>query len=411
MNRDAAAPGARGRGRRGGSRSGARTRFVAGASDRPPGPPRSRRTSTIPAPATSPSTSCVDGLPRGGTRSRRWRRRHPAHRDDLRHAQRQGRDLRASRRSSRSWAQRLPVIDQRHHHRPLRAHALGPDRRRVLEQRPPRAAARRRPQLRARRAGMLRPYVAGAVAASPTRTSRVYPNAGLPNAFGGYDETPAETSAVLGELADEGVRQPRRRLLRHHARRTSPPIAAVVAGLPPRVVPSVERRTRLSGLEPLDIGPDIALRQRRRAHQRHRLAALRPADPGRPLRRGGRGRAPAGRERRPDDRHQHGRGLLDSEAAMTRFLNLIAAEPDIARCPSMIDSSKWSVIEAGLQARPGAAGRQLGLAQGGRGGVPAPGAARAPLRRGGDRHGLRRAGPGRHGRAQGRHRASRLSAC
>ena len=74
----------------------------------------------------------------------------------------------------------------------------------------------------------------------------------------------------------------------------------------------------------------------------------------------------------------------------------------------MIDSSKWSVIEAGPQARPGPAGRQLALAQGGRGGVPAPGAARPPLRRGRDRDGLRRAGPGGHGRAQGRDRQAGL---
>ena len=94
--------------------------------------------------------------------------------------------------------------------------------------------------------------------------------------------------------------------------------------------------------------------------------------------------------------------MLDSEAAMTTFLNLVAAEPDISRVPVMIDSSKWSVIEAGLKCVQGKGDRQLHHAEGGRGGIPAPGAAGAPLRRRGDRHGLRREGPGRHARAQHR---------
>ena len=92
--------------------------------------------------------------------------------------------------------------------------------------------------------------------------------------------------------------------------------------------------------------------------------------------------------------------MLDSQAAMTKFLNLVAAEPDIARVPIMIDSSKWSVIEAGLKCVQGKAHRELDLAQGGRGGVRAAREARAPLRRGGRRDGLRREGPGRHARAQ-----------
>ena len=81
---------------------------------------------------------------------------------------------------------------------------------------------------------------------------------------------------------------------------------------------------------------------------------------------------------------------------MVEFLNLLAAEPDIARVPVMIDSSKFAVIEAGLKCVQGKPHRQLDLDEGGRGGVPAPGPPRARLRRGRRRHGLRRAGPGRH---------------
>ncbi len=102
--------------------------------------------------------------------------------------------------------------------------------------------------------------------------------------------------------------------------------------------------------------------------------------------------------------------MLDSKAAMVRFLNLIAGEPDIARVPVMIDSSKWDGDRGGTQVRAGQARRQLDLDEGRRGRVPAPGAAGAALRRRGDRHGLRRKGPGRHVRAQDRHLPPRLRA-
>ena len=93
-------------------------------------------------------------------------------------------------------------------------------------------------------------------------------------------------------------------------------------------------------------------------------------------------------------------GLLDSEEAMRTFLNLIAAEPDIARVPIMIDSSKWSVIEAGLKCVQGKSDRQLDLDEGRRGQVPRTGGEGAPLRRRRGRHGLRREGPGRYAQAQ-----------
>ena len=89
-------------------------------------------------------------------------------------------------------------------------------------------------------------------------------------------------------------------------------------------------------------------------------------------------------------------GLIDSKAVMVEFLNLVASEPDIARVPVMVDSSKFSVIEAGPQMRSGQAHRQLDLDEGRRGGIPAPGPAGARLWRGGRRDGVRRTRPGRH---------------
>ena len=95
---------------------------------------------------------------------------------------------------------------------------------------------------------------------------------------------------------------------------------------------------------------------------------------------------------------------------MIEFLNLVAAEPDIARVPVMVDSSKFSIIEAGPEAPAGQEPRQLDLDEGRRGGVPAPGEPRAPLRRGGRGDGVRRTGPGRHARAQGLDLRPRLQA-
>ena len=87
-------------------------------------------------------------------------------------------------------------------------------------------------------------------------------------------------------------------------------------------------------------------------------------------------------------------GMLDGEAAMTTFLNLIAAEPDVSRVPIMVDSSKWSVIEAGLEVRAGQGDRQFDQPQGRRRAVLALRAAGAPLRRGGRGDGVRRARSG-----------------
>ena len=91
-------------------------------------------------------------------------------------------------------------------------------------------------------------------------------------------------------------------------------------------------------------------------------------------------------------------GLIDGEQAMTRFLNLVSAEPIIAKVPIMVDSSELEGHRGGAEVRPGEVDRQLDQPQGRRGGVPRPGPAGPSLRRRGRRHGLRRAGPGRRPR-------------
>jgi 5-methyltetrahydrofolate--homocysteine methyltransferase len=148
----------------------------------------------------------------------------------------------------------------------------------------------------------------------------------------------------------------------------------------------------------------------RRAHERHRLEALRAARQGRRLRRApSRWRSTRCAAARTSSTSTWTRDAR-LRAAMTTFLNLIATEPEIARVPIMIDSSKWSVIEAGLKCVQGKGDRQLDQPEGGRGRLPRQGAARAALRRGRRRDGVRRAGPGRDRRAQGRDLPARLPA-
>jgi hypothetical protein len=160
---------------------------------------------------------------------------------------------------------------------------------------------------------------------------------------------------------------------------------------------------RLSGLEPVGHRRRLAVRQHRRAHQRHRLEGLRAPDPGRASSsRRWRWRASRSRTARRSSTSTWTRPCSTAAAAMVRFLNLIAGEPEIARVPIMIDSSKWEVIEAGLKCIQGKGIVNSISAEGRRGRVPPPGHAGAALRRrrGGD--GLRREGPGRHLPAQDR---------
>ncbi|MBP8274176.1 MAG: homocysteine S-methyltransferase family protein, partial [Acidobacteria bacterium] len=186
-----------------------------------------------------------------------------------------------------------------------------------------------------------------------------YPNAGLPNAFGQYDEVPAETGVLLKDFADSGFVN----ILGGCCGTTPDHIRAVadaVKSARPRVRPEagVEEgagsslhagTTRLSGLEPLYIRPDSNFQmigERTNVTGSKRFARLIKEDKWTEATevaleqvRGGANMIDVNMDE----------GMLDSEAAMTTFLNYIATEPEIARVPIMIDSSKWSVLEAGLR--------------------------------------------------------------
>ena len=200
-------------------------------------------------------------------------------------------------------------------------------------------------------AKQLRPHVEELARVADCYVS-AYPNAGLPNAFGDYEEQAAETAAQLGEWARSGLVN-----VVGGCCGTTPEhiahIARAVAGLPPRIPARVPRRCRLSGLEALNIEPEMlfvnvgertnvtgSAKFRKLIEAGDYTAALAIAL----------------------DQVANGaqivdvnmdEGMLDSQEAMQRFLNLMASEPDIARVPVMIDSSKWSVIEAGLRCLQG----------------------------------------------------------
>jgi len=197
----------------------------------------------------------------------------------------------------------------------------------------------------------LRPYAQDLAGLADTFLS-LYPNAGLPNAFGGYDETPEDTSSVLGDLAADGVLN-----IVGGCCGTGPDhvaaIAAAVRDLAPRQVPLVERRTRLAGLEPLDIGPAslfVNVGERTNVTGSRKFARLILEDRYGEAVEVARQQVESGAQVLDINMDE---GLLDSEAAMTRFVRLLAAEPDISRVPFMIDSSRWPVIEAGLRAAQG----------------------------------------------------------
>jgi 5-methyltetrahydrofolate--homocysteine methyltransferase len=180
----------------------------------------------------------------------------------------------------------------------------------------------------------------------------LYPNAGLPNELGEYDDTPENMALVIGEFAAEGLLN-----IVGGCCGTRPDhiaaMAACVEHQPPRVIPELKPFCRLSGLEPLTITPELnflnvgertnvtgSARFRRLIaednYQEALQVALQQVENGAQI-----------IDVNMDE------GLLDGPRAMTQFLNLIASEPDIARVPVMIDSSRWEVLEAGLQCLQG----------------------------------------------------------
>ncbi len=175
-----------------------------------------------------------------------------------------------------------------------------------------------------------------------------YPNAGLPNEFGGYDEGPEAMAALIGEFAASGLVN-----IAGGCCGTTPEhiraIARAIAGKTPRTIPEIAPRLRLSGLEAFTLTPEIPfvnVGERTNVTGSARFRKL--------VTSGDYPAALAVARDQVDNGAQiidinMDEGLLDSEKAMVTFLNLVAAEPDIARVPVMIDSSKFSVIEAGLK--------------------------------------------------------------
>ncbi len=199
----------------------------------------------------------------------------------------------------------------------------------------------------------MRPYIAEFSKLSPALVS-AYPNAGLPNAFGGYDETPDQTAGFLREFGQSGIVN-----IVGGCCGTTPDhiraVAKAVRDIEPRRPPEVEKLTRLSGLEPLVIRPESNFQmvgERTNVTGSKKFARLilenkfgEALDVAAEQVRSGANIIDVNMDE----------AMLDSEAAMTKFLNLVASEPEISRVPIMIDSSKWSVIEAGLKCVQGKA--------------------------------------------------------
>jgi len=199
----------------------------------------------------------------------------------------------------------------------------------------------------------LRPYVEELARIADTYVC-AYPNAGLPNAFGEYDETPAETAATLREFAESGFLN----MLGGCCGTTPEHIAAIaraVAGVSPRAIPTIPRALRLSGLEPLTIDSAslfVNVGERTNVTGSAKFRKLIEAGDYTAAVDVARQQVANGAQIIDVNMDE---GMLDSQAAMVRFLSLIAGEPDIARVPVMIDSSKWIVIEAGLKCVQGKA--------------------------------------------------------
>ena len=194
----------------------------------------------------------------------------------------------------------------------------------------------------------MRPHLADLARVADTRVS-AYPNAGLPNEFGGYDETPDETAAQIGEWAEAGLVN-----LVGGCCGTTPAhlraIAEAVAGRPPRRPPENPPRLRLAGLEPFESREDgstfVNVGERTNVTGSARFRKLIVAGDYQAALEVARQQIENGAQIIDVNMDE---GMLDAEAAMARFLDLAAAEPDIARVPVMIDSSRWSVIETGLR--------------------------------------------------------------
>jgi len=193
----------------------------------------------------------------------------------------------------------------------------------------------------------LRPHIEELSRVAGVHTS-LHPNAGLPNAFGEYDETPQYTASFLVEFANAGFLN-----IAGGCCGTTPEhireIAKQLDRMTPRVPPTIEKKLRLSGLEPLNIGKDslfVNVGERTNVTGSRAFARMIVA--------GDFPQALSVARQQVENGAQiidvnMDEAMLDSAATMTRFMNLIASEPDISRVPAMLDSSKWDVIESGLK--------------------------------------------------------------
>ena len=193
----------------------------------------------------------------------------------------------------------------------------------------------------------MRPYIAEMGRIADTFVS-CYPNAGLPNAFGEYDESPERQAGYIAEFAQAGLVN-----LVGGCCGTTPEhiaeIAKVVEGVPQRELPEIGVATRLSGLEPLNITDDslfVNIGERTNITGSARFRNLIKAEDYDTALSVALQQVEVGAQVIDINMDE---GMIDGVAAMDRFTKLIAAEPDISRVPVMIDSSKWEVIEAGLK--------------------------------------------------------------
>ncbi len=200
-------------------------------------------------------------------------------------------------------------------------------------------------------ADMMWPYVQELSRIAHVHVS-VHPNAGLPNEFGQYDETPEHMAGILGEFAKEGCVN-----IVGGCCGTTPEhikaIAEAVTVYDPREVPEPDGFMHLSGLEPLTIKPDsmfVNIGERTNVAGSIKFARLIKEENYEEALSIALGQVEGGAQVIDVNMDE---GMLDSEKAMTKFLHLIASEPDIAKLPIMIDSSKWTVIEAGLKCTQG----------------------------------------------------------
>src|SRR5439155_117050 len=200
-------------------------------------------------------------------------------------------------------------------------------------------------------ATQMRPFVEDLARVAPTWVA-CHPNAGLPNEMGTHDEQPRDTSNALRQFAQEGLVN----VVGGCCGTTPEHVRAIVAttrGQTPRHVPEREHLTRLSGLEPFRIFPDanfVMVGERTNVTGSARFRRLIEAgefqdavEVALEQVRGGANILDVNMDA----------DLLDSEQAMTTFLNLLATEPDVARIPIMVDSSRWSTVEAGLKCLQG----------------------------------------------------------